>query len=200
MKRWLFRLVSALSLLLSVTAGAAWVMSYAQPLDWHLLVTAHSAGLTRLNSLRHDAVFMTPTDGSSVSRFGFWDAWWARSRSGRLTLVGHFVDYDGNLRAIHASPPALIVDLTGPARARAVAFARMPDSHPWARRLGFAWEADAQQVHDDGAGGPAIAKARMVMLPYWFIVLFCLPLPLLWLVNLRARRRAGRRREGDYDA
>lgn len=193
MKRWLFNLVAAVSLLLLLAAVAAWAMSYARPLDWHLLGTAHSSDLTRVNLNRRTVVFMTHVNGANVSRHGYWDALWAQSQSGRLSLVAHAVDYGGNLRAVYASPPSLTVELSGPARARAVAFGRMPDSRPWARRLGFAWDADVQQAVDDrdGAGGPASVRARMITLPYWSIVLLGLPLPLLWLrVNRRSRQEA----------
>ncbi|HEX8148417.1 MAG TPA: hypothetical protein VF591_14655 [Pyrinomonadaceae bacterium] len=196
MKRWLFNLVAAVSLLLSLTAAAAWAMSYARPLDWHLLGIAHSADLTRVNLDRRAVVSMTPVNGSDAPRYGYWDALWTRSQSGRLSLVAQAVDYDGgDLRGVYASPPSLTVDLPGPARTRAVAFGRMPDSRPWARRLGFAWDADAQQAVDEGdggGGGPVSVRARMIMLPYWSIVLLGLPLPLLWL---RANRRSRRRRE-----
>ena len=191
MKGWLFNFVAAVSLLLSLTAAAVWAMSYARPLDWHLLATAHSADLTRVNLNRRTVVFMIPVNGPNVTRYGYWDAWWARSRFGRLTLVAHNLDYDGNLRSVYASPPSLIVDLPGPARGRAVVFGRMPESRSWARRLGFAWDADAQQaVHNgDGAGGPVSVRAQMITLPHWSIVLLGLPLSLLWLrVNLRATR------------
>ena len=185
MKRWLFHLVAAVSLLLSLTAAAAWAMSYARPLDWHLVGIAHSADLTRVNLNRRTVVLMIPVNASNVPHYGYWDAWWARSQSGRLTLVAHNIDYDGNLRRVYASPPSLIVDVSGPAGARVVAFGRMPDSRSWVRRLGFAWDADAQHaVHD-----PTSVRARMITLPHWFIVLLGLPLPLLWLrVNRRARR------------
>jgi hypothetical protein len=191
MKRWLFNLVGALSLLLLLTAAAAWAMSYARPLDWHPLGIAHSPGLTRVDLDRRTVVLMKPVDGSNVPRYGYWDALWARSRSGRLSLVAQAADYGGNLRAVYASPPSLIVDLSGPARTRAVAFGRAPDSRPWARRLGFAWDADAQQAVDDrdGGGGPVSVRAWMLMLPYWSIVLLGLPLPLLWLRGDRRSRR-----------
>ena len=194
MKRLLFNFAAALSLLLSLAAAAAWAMSYARPLDWHLLGTAHSTDLTRVNLDRRTAVFMLPVNGSDVPRYGYWDALWMQSRSGRLALVAQAADYGGNLRALYASPPSLVIDLPGPARARAVAFRRMPDSRPWARRLGFAWDADAQQAVDDGdeaagGGGHVSVRARMIMLPYWSILLLGLPLPLLWLrVNRRTRR------------
>jgi hypothetical protein len=193
MKRWLFNLAAALSLLLSLTAAAAWAMSYARPLDWHLLGIAHSADLTRVNLDRRTAVFMMPVDASDAPPHGFWDAAWVRSQSGRLTLVAQAVDYDGKVRGVHAAPPSLIVDLPGPTRARAVAFGRVPDSRPWARRLGFAWDADAHQaVADrDGVRAPVSVKARLIMSPYWSIVLLGLPLPLLWLrLDRRSRRRA----------
>ena len=187
MKRSL-NLIAAVSLLLSVTAAVAWAMSYARPLDWHLLGIAHSADLTRVNFDGRPVVFMRPVNASSVSRYGYWDAWWARSRSGRMTLVAHNIDYEGSLRAVYASPPSLIVDLPGPTRARAVAFGRMPETRGWAHRLGFAWHRDAQQAVDDrrGPGEPVSVRAQMITLPYWCIVAFGLPLSLLWLrVNRR---------------
>lgn len=193
MKRRLVNLATALSLLVSLTAVAAWAMSHARPLDWHLLGIAHSADLTRVNLDRRTVVLMMPVSPTDVPPYGYWDALWVRSQSGILSLVVQAVDYGGNLRALHASPPSLVIDLSGPARARAVAFARIPDSRPWARRLGFAWDADAQQAVDDG-GGPAggggghvSARSRMIMLPHWFIVLLGLPLPLRWL---RIKRQA----------
>lgn len=194
MKRWLFNLAAALSLLVSLAAAAAWAMSYTRPLDWHLLGIAHSADLTRVSRDGRTVVFMMPVNGSDVPRYGYWDGLWARSQSGRLSLVAQAADYGGNLRAVYASPPSLVIDLPGPARARAVAFIQMPDSRTWARRLGFAWDSDAQQAVDDGdgvgsGGGHVSARARMIMLPYWSIVLLGLPLPLLWLrVNRRSRR------------
>ncbi len=148
MKRRLFNLAAALSLLLSLTAAAAWAMSYARSPDWHLLGIAHSADLTRVNLDRRTDVFMMPVDGSHVPSYGYWDALWTRSQSGRLSLVAQAADYGGNLRAVYASPPSLVIDLPGPARARAVAFGRMPDSRPLARRLGFAWDTDEQQAVD----------------------------------------------------
>src|SRR5688500_12696300 len=172
MKRWLFNLVAAVSLLLSLAAAAAWAMSYARLLDWHLLGIAHSADLTRVDLDRRTVVVMVPVNGPSTPRYGYWDALWARSQSGRLTLLAQNVDYDDRkLRGVSASPPSLIVDLSGPARAQAVAFGRMPDSRPRARRLGFAWDADAQQAGGDrdGVGGPVSVRARMIMLPYWCI-------------------------------
>ncbi len=195
MKRWLFNLVAAVSLLLLLTAAAAWAMSYARPLDWHLLGIAHSSDLRRVHLNQRTVVRMIPVNGSNVSRYGYWDALWARSQSGRLSLVAQATDYSGNVRAVYASPPSLTVDLSGLARARTVAFGRMPDSRPWARRLGFAWDADVQQGGNDrdGAGGSVSVQARMIMSPYWSIVLLGLPLPLLWLrVDRRSRRWAGR--------
>jgi hypothetical protein len=182
MKRWLFNLAAALSLLLSLAAAAAWAMSYARPPGWRLIGTAHSADLTRVNSGRRTVLFTTAANWSKAPHYGFWDAWWALSQSGRLTLLAHNVDYDGTLRRVYASPPSLIVDLPGQARAQAVVFGRMPDSGLLANRLGFALNSDAQLVDDgDGVGGPVSARARMVTLPYWFIVLLGLPMPVLWL-------------------
>ena len=185
MRRRLLNFAVALSLLLSLAAAAAWMMSYARPLGWHLAGTAHSADLTRAALDRRTAVLMLPIKGPDVPPYGYWDALWVRSESGRLSLVAQAADYEGNLRALYASPPSLLIDLPGPERPRAAAFARMPDSRPSARWLGFAWHADAQQAVDDNGGGHVSARARMIMLPYWFIILIALPLPLWWL---RARR------------
>lgn len=186
MKRWLFNLAAALSLLLSLAAAAAWAMSYARPPAWRLLGTAHSADLTRVNSERRTVLFTTTPNWSKAPHYGFWDAWWALSQAGRLTLLAQNVDYDGTLRRVYASPPSLIVDLPGEAPQQVVVFARMPDSRPRASRLGFALHSDAQPV--DEVGGPVSARARMVTLPYWFIVLLGLPMPLLWLRVIRRRR------------
>jgi hypothetical protein len=188
MKRWLFNFAAALSLLLSIAAAAAWAMSYARTPGWRLIGTAHSADLTRVNSEGRTALFTTTAGWSKAPHYGFWDAWWAQGHSGRLTLLAQVVDYDGTLRRVYASPPTLIVDLPGQARPRAVVFGRIPESGPWARRLGFAFHSDAQQVDDgDRVGGPVSARAWMVTLPCWFIVLLGLPVPLLWL---RVTRRA----------
>ena len=186
MKRWLFRFAAALSLLLSIAAAAAWAMSYARPPGWRLIGSAHSADLTRVNRGRRTVLFTTTANWTKAPHHGFWDAWWALSQSGRLTLLAQVVDYEGTLRRVHASPPSLIVDLPGQARPQAVVFGRMPDAGPWARRLGFAWHSDAQLV--DAVGGPVSARAWMVTLPYWFIVLLGLPLPLLWRRVTRRRR------------
>ena len=186
MKRWLFNLAAALSLLLSLAAAAAWAMSYARPSGWRLIGIAHSADLTRVNRGPHTVLFTTAANWSKAQHQGFWDAWWALGQSGRLTLLAQVVDYDGTLRRVYASPPSLIVDLPGEARPQAVVFGRMPDAGPWARRLGFALHSVAQMV--DAGGGPVSARAWMVTLPYWFIVLLGLPLPLLWLRVTRRRR------------
>ena len=189
MKRWLFNLGAALSLLLSLTAVAAWAMSYARPAGWRLIGIAHSADLTRVNGGPRAVLFTTAANWSKAPHYGFWDAWWAMSRSGGLTLLAHVVDYDGTLRQVYAAPPSLIVDLPGQARPRAVVFGRVPGSGPQATRLGFALHSDAQSVDDgDGVGGPVSARARMVTLPYWFIVVLGLPMPLLWLRVARRRR------------
>ncbi len=116
MKRWLFNLAAALTLLLSLAAAAAWAMSYARPPGWRLLGVAHSADLARVNRGGPAVLFTTAANWSKVPHHGFWDAWWALSRSGRLTLLAQVVDYEGTLRRVYASPPSLIVDLPGEAR------------------------------------------------------------------------------------
>ena len=186
MKRWLFNLAAALSLLLSIAAAAAWATSHARASGWRLIGTAHSADLTRVSSERHAVLFTTTPNWSKTPHHGFWDAWWALSQSGRLTLLAQVVDYDGTLRRVYASPPSLIVDLPGEARLQAEVFGRVPEAARSARRLGFASHSDAQQV--DGGGGPVSVRAWMLTLPYWLIVLLGLPMPLLWLRVARRRR------------
>jgi hypothetical protein len=189
MKRWLFNLAAALSLLLSIAAATAWAMSYARTPGWRLIGTAHSADLTRVNRGPHTVLFTTTANWSKAPHHGFWDAWWALSQSGRLTLLAQVVDYDGTLRRVYASPPSLIVDVPGQARPQAVVFGRVPDAGPWASRLGFALHSDAQMVDDgDGVGEPVSARAWMVTLPYWFIALLGLPMSLVWLRVTRRRR------------
>jgi hypothetical protein len=189
MKRRLFKLAAALSLLLSLVAAVGWAMSYARAPGWRLIGIAHSSDLTRVNREPRSVLFTTTANWSKAPHYGFWDAWWALSQSGRLTLLAQVIDYDGTLRRVYASPPSLIVDLPGQAGPQAVVFARMPDSGRWASRLGFAFHSDAQLVDDgDGVGGPVSARAWMVTLPYWFIVLLGLPMPLLWLRFAQRRR------------
>lgn len=80
-----------------------------------------------------------------------------------------------------------MVDLPGEARSRAVVFGSAEDSGHSTTRLGFAWQADAESAGDgDEVGGPVTARAWMVTLPYWFIVLLGLPMPLLWLRSVRS--------------
>lgn len=180
-KRWLFNIAAALSLLLCVAATAAWVMSYAGPPRWRLIATAHSADLTRVNSEPNAALFTTTANWSKAPNYGFWDAWWALSQSGSLTLLAQVIDYEGTLRQVHASPPSLTVDLSGPSNRQAVVFGGMPSSGARASRLGFAWHSDAQQVGGVGA------RAWLVTLPWWFIVLLALPMPALLLRAVRRR-------------
>ena len=186
MKRWLFNLATAVSLLLSIAAAAAWAMSYARAPVWRLIGTAHSADLTRVNSELHTVLFTTTANWSKATNHGFWDAWWALSQSGRLSLLAQVIDYEGTLCRVYASPPSLIVDLPDQARAQIVVFGSMPNAGHWANRLGFALNSDAQPV--DNVGVPINARAWMMTLPYWFIVLVGLPIPLLW-------RRVTRRRD-----
>jgi hypothetical protein len=186
MMRWVFNLTAALSLLLSLAAAAAWATSYAQEPVWRLIGTRHSADLVRLNSEPHTLLLTTAENWSTAPHYGFWDAWWARSQSGRLTLLAQVVDYEGTLRRVYASPPSLMVDLPGPARPQAAIFDHMPNTGSWASRLGFALHSDSQLV--DGGDAPASARAWIVMLPYWFIILLGLPMPLLWLRIARHRR------------
>jgi hypothetical protein len=189
MKRWLFNLAAALSLLLSLAAAAAWVTSYARPPGWRLIWIAHSADMTPVDRGPSTALFTTAAHWSKAAQYGFWDAFWALSESGRLTLLAQAVDYEGTLRRVVASPPSLIVDLPAQSRPQAVVFRRVPDAGPWARRLGFALHSDAQVVDDgDGVGGPVSARGRIVTLPYWFIVLLGLPMPLRWL-HVTSQRR-----------
>ena len=195
MKRWLFKLAALFSLLLSIGAAAAWAMSYGRTSGWRLVGVAHSADLTRENSEPGTVLFSTTADWSKAPHHGFWDAWWTLSQSGRLTLLTQVIDYDGTLRRVYASPPSLTVDLPGEARRQAAIFARTPDSGIWARRLGFALHSDAQLVDDDdGVGPPVSARAWMVTLPYWFMILLGLPMPLLWL-RVIGRSKRGRASE-----
>jgi len=188
MKRRLLTLAAALSVLLSFAAAAAWAMSHVRPSDWHLIATAHSADLTRADSEPQTALFTTAANWSDTSHHGFWDAWWASSESGRLTLLAQVIDYEGTLRRVYASPPSLTVDLPGEARAPVVVFGHMRDSAPRTNRLGFALHTDARSADDgDGTDVPVSARAWMVTLPYSFIVLLGLPMPLFWLRVARRR-------------
>ncbi|HYC51773.1 MAG TPA: hypothetical protein VEB19_11740 [Gemmatimonadaceae bacterium] len=179
MKRWLFNLAAALSLLLLLAVAAAWATSYAGRPAWRLIATAHSGDLRRADSEPRTVLFTTSANWSKTPNYGFWDAWWALSHSGRLTLLAQVIDYNGTLRRVYSSPPSLIVDPPGDARSQVVVFGRLSNAEPSTNRLGFA-------LHSDDVNGAVNARAWMLTLPYWFIALLGLPIPALWL---RRRRR-----------
>lgn len=179
MKRRLFALAAAVSLLLSIATAAAWAMSYARPAGWRLVGTAHSADLVRVTSGRGTALFTTAATPPGASHHGFWDSWWFRSRSGRLTLMAQVIDYDGTLRRVYASPPSLVVELPNGESPPIVLFGRAPGSGPTERWPGFSFHADAQP--SGATGGAVTARGWMVTVPHWFTVLLGWPIPLLWL-------------------
>lgn len=191
MKRRLYSLTVAFSLLLSLAATLAWAVSHARPSGWHLIATAHSADLTRVDAGGRSALFTTTANWSTTPNHGFWDAWWARSRSGRLSLLAQVIDYEGTLLRVYASPPSLVVDVPGQPRPQALTLDRMREAGPGETWLGFARQSDAGAV--DGASGPVGARAWMVTVPYWIVVLLGLPMPLRWLRAFR-RRAVGRAR------
>ena len=120
MKRRLFNLAAALSLVFTIAAVVGWAMSHARP-GWHLIGTAHSDDLTQMSSETGTALFTATPNWSKASNHGYWDALWARSDSGKLTLLAQAMDYEGALRRVYAAPPSVIVDPPGPsARSRTV--------------------------------------------------------------------------------
>ena len=185
MKRWLVNFAAALSLLLLSAITVAWALSHSRPSGWRLIGSAHSADLTRVNGVRGSVRFTTSGGGTNDSHPGFWDAAWSLSRAGQLTLLTQAIDYEGTLRELIALPPSLVLHLPGDAGVRAVVFGRMPSSGPGTNWLGFALHSDSQRV--DGVSGSVSARAWMVTLPYWFILLLGVPIPLLWL-RLPSRR------------
>lgn len=190
MKRWLFNLAAALSLLLAGAAAVAWTLSHLRPSGWRLIGIAHSADLTRVDRERGTAHFTTTARWSKAPHHGFWDAGWAVSQAGQLTLLAQAIDYEGTLSRVYTSPPSLSVDLPGQASQPVVVFARTPGSGGVASWLGFALHSDSQR---SGGAEAVTARVWLLTLPYWFIVVLGLPLPLTWLRVTRNRRAASAR-------
>jgi hypothetical protein len=186
MKRLLLNVSAATSLLVVIVTAVAWAMSYVGTPEWHLLATAHSADLRRVDRGQRAAVLMLPVSRPDDSQHGFWDAWWMLNESGRLTLLAQTIDYEGRLRGVYASPPSVSAALPGATNARVVASGQVADSGSWAGRLGFGWSSDARDATNDREGGGQVGvRVHMLTLPHWLVVLLGLPLPLWWL---RVRR------------
>jgi predicted RNA-binding Zn-ribbon protein involved in translation (DUF1610 family) len=67
---------------------------------------------------------------------------------------------------------------------------RVFDASPqWFRRLGFAVISKPRKPWDPAVGDIVFGCA----VPYWFLCLLAVPLPLMWTMRLRRRRRVARR-------
>ena len=190
-KRWLLNVIAATSLLLSLAAAVGWAMSHVQPLEWRLIWVVHSAGLARIGLDRANVIFMVSADGPGLPRHAYLDAMWVQSRSGTLSLVAQAADFTREASTVSASPWSLAVDLRDATRAQAVTSDRISHTGGWPRRLGFAWDSDVQQAidHGDGTGGSTTVQVRMLTVPWWFVFLLGVPLPLLWMRAKRRQRR-----------
>lgn len=188
LRRRLLGIAVALSVLLSLFAAAAWVTSYTSPPAWRLLATAHSADLTRVASDSRTAVFATTPNWSKSPNHGFWDAWWVLSDRGELALLAQVIDYDGTLYRVHSAPPSLTIEPQAGMRTVTV-FGGVEASARSRRWLGFSLRSDEQS--SDSSAPLVTVRAWILTVPWWFLVLPGLPLPLIRLREIRRRGAAG---------
>jgi hypothetical protein len=159
-RRRLFNLAAAVSLVLLLACAALWVRSYFvhdylvrnREVAWHFW--------------------------SAPGRVEAWVIWWRDSTSGVMPGMPEWPK-DEHFRYSQPSPAGLPKP-AGPG---------IPGVTHYGRGLGFEFERDVPVVPAPRGRTYVGTPAILVVVPHWFLMLLSLPLPALWLVRFRRSRR-----------
>ena len=209
MRRLALSIFAAGSLLLSLGAGAGWILSYARPLQWRELHRSHEANWDVVpdgpDDWGHGILHHEPK--AWIEKAGHWRVAWFSSQAGQLGLHRSYLEVREDagwlppvrVGIIHHTPH----ESFGPLPSR---FTTEIPTLP--NRLGFRYRHEAGVAWFRGrplpvrTEVPLVVGAQQLILPYWALVLAGLPAPLWWMWrNRRAVRyaRQGRCAGCGYD-
>jgi hypothetical protein len=202
MKRAASAILAGLSLLLTLSAAGAWIMSHSRPVEWHVSVEENGRWFLFQTP---DSQFgsVTRENGGHLRLSDTWRASWCRNANGRFAFVDQqamFVQRNGkpveNLVPDWSQHGNILFGPTGVAFGLEGVLAKLGIEGLWGEYSVIV------PVDGPGSSRALTVRLRGIMLPHWLPVALGLPVPLLWLrTHQRSRRwaRQGRCPKCGYD-